>query len=229
MDEASSLIVAHDNALRKRSLKVWTFRLTLNKWREVLLSAIVVVLLACQISDAWTLHDLKSKIIVSERIRDVDRTGQTIDRHGATYAINADPDRHKLVSDFLTDVFEVDSMKGTMQNHYSDAQEMLLGGSDAENAVHAYWVKHSPLRADGTWLRDLAIPTTVHVTSKLGSPAGTHGEEEWKVTFTLTTSHAGINVDEYYTGDLTLVPHGEATDADPSGMLVGEFSWDKQD
>jgi hypothetical protein len=228
MQRTAQLVAQHDKAIRARSLAFWNGKLKLGSLREFILYGVVAICLFRTVSDAFALHDLANRVIVTERIRETDRYGQVLSSTGATYAFPVDSSRHKLLHDFLSCVFQVVNDKATMQNWASDCTQMTIANSDASDQVIAYWSKHSPLRPDGSWLSDLAIPSTLHVTSYLGPrPTGKNGAEEWTVQFTLNGSNNGVRMNDLYTTDITLVPHAAPTDVDPFGLTIGEFTWDK--
>lgn len=228
--KTAAVVLQHQRALRARALDFWNKRQTMSALWQAFLVLVAVGSLFASITSSIAVKRLTDRIIVTDRVRETDRFGQTVGVAGATYALPRDPTRHKLLHDFVSCVFDVEPNYQQMQAQTNDCLTMIQADgptSTARATVLKYWADHNPLRPDGTWMTQLSAPVYVHVTSYVRQHVLNNGEEEWTVELTLENgTQTAAQPPALITTDITLSPHAAATDADPFGLLVSEFSWD---
>ena len=228
--KTGAIVLAHQQSLRKRALDFWNQRQGLKAAWQVFLVVVTLGSLFSSIHSSIAVGNLASKIIVTDRTRDVDRFGQTVNTHGDTYALPNEQTRHKLLHDFVSCWFNVEPNYQQMQAQSSDCLTMIQSDTataTCRSTIVKYWQEHSPLRPDGTWANQLANPLYVHVTSYVRQHVFSNGDEQWNVELTLANGlMTTAQPDSLITTSITLTPRAAASDADPFGLLASQCSWD---
>lgn len=228
----STILDAHEKALRSRHRAQSLDRYSKWRWREALSFAIALIGVSAAFVCGIITWKYASTIVEVDKTRTTDKFGQTISMDGSIYRIPADTQMHSLFNRFVDECFTVYASAHALQRRYAECESFFDGGAPLEKAkMDDYWAKHSPLHPDGYFDVHAAHEIDATVVS-INTPGTTDSilvngvlkrATEYEVEFRLTyADHA--QPDDYWNALVSLTSGGEKTDVNPWGRYITHFS-----
>lgn len=228
-----------DEKVRHNSRAVWNVWVGTWQYREKVALAAAGTFAVVALLEGVALMKEAGKPSIPPAVITVDGFGQVRDVARPVLAPMTDVPTKHFLGKFVQDVFEMSTSADVLADQYSRARYFLLPGSPAFLDVQKYWDRYSPLRkmGDGT----LQIPNPpkqtvrLHMTSFLFQGKASDGADVWELQWTATPRDDQDN-------DLPAVLYrgriqfrrgsladssDDAVYANPFGMLVEDFTWDK--
>ena len=228
-----------EDQVRHNSRAVWNAWVGTWQYREKVAISIASGFAVIALLEGVALAQVAGRPSIPNEVITVDGFGQVRDVARPVLSPMTDMPTKHFLGKFVQDIFEISNSADTLAQQYSRARFFLVPGSPAFVGVQKYWDRYSPLRkmGDGT----LQIPNPpkqtvrLHMTSFLDQGKASDGAEVWELQWSATPRDAQDNdlAPTLYRGRIQF-RRGQLSDssddavyANPFGMLVEDFMWDK--
>jgi hypothetical protein len=217
----------HDRAVRARFRQKYADEDARWKIRDRFMMAITLLSALTAFVCILLVLRYASTITVINTTRETDRFGQVIGEHARVMRLPADTAANSLMFTLVNDAFPVFNDPVALSTNYAEAESLFDASSeDAKTNLRAYWVKYSPLNADGTMRSQHVTEEDAKKVSLLYRGPALHGAREYQLEWSVTP-HGENPVTTFFQADVILTPGGPVTDLDPEGLYITHFTWNE--
>jgi hypothetical protein len=224
----SSIVLKHEQALRKRFKAKTTEEGDKTRRREAMMWTVIIFAIVSAAFSSALAWKYAGTIAWAHDLQETNRFGQVIGHSGTIEREPADLQTHSFFAEFVREAYSVYNSKIAMVRNYADIDSMFDQRAVVEKSkLYAYWDKTSPLHEDGFWDSHAVNESDAALISVLSRGSTEGGGTEYQINFTITPAADGAAV-QYWNADFILVSGGRVTDADPHGFYITHYSASEQ-